>query len=70
MGEGEQMMLGTILESAQAGETGGYLRMRRRYDDQAEESSGSESPSGWNDLIGWIEEQGEDDTQGFGLRKT
>jgi hypothetical protein len=32
-------------------------------------SSGtSESSSGWNDLIGWIEEQDEDDTQGFRIR--
>jgi len=27
-----------------------------------------ESSSGWNDLIGWIEEQREEDTQGFGFR--
>ena len=30
-----------------------------------EGSSGSESSSGWNDLVGRIEEQGEEDTQGF-----
>ena len=69
--ESGRAMLGTILEGAQQGETGGYLRARRRYDDAtAEESTGSESSSsGWNDLIGWIEEQGEDDAQGFGVRK-
>ena len=64
--EPEQAMLGTILEAAQGGETGGYLKIRRRYGD-AEQEGGSEqeSSSGWNDLIGWIEEQGEEDTQGF-----
>lgn len=51
-------MLGTILEGAQAGETGGYERRSPRY----------EGPEGWNDLIGWIEEQGEEDTQGFRVR--
>ena len=54
--ESGQAMLGTILEGAQQGETGGYGGRRYpRY----------EGPEGWNDLIGWIEEQGEDDTQGF-----
>jgi hypothetical protein len=60
-----QEMLSTILESAQGGETGGYQRIRRRYDDATEGGSEQESSSGWNDLIGWIEEQGEEDTQGF-----
>ena len=41
----------TILDSAQ-GETGGYARRR------GDEAS-------WNDLIGWVEEQDEEDTQGF-----
>ena len=68
LGEGERAMLGTILEGAQAGETGGYRMRHTRYDDQKEDSTGSESSSGWNDLIGWIEEQGEDDTQGFAVR--
>jgi hypothetical protein len=45
-------MLATILGSAQGGDTGGYLR--------AEQES-----SVWNDLVGWIEEQGGEDTQGF-----
>ena len=53
--EGEQAMMDTILESAQGGETGGYRRARR--------GEGSEEP--WNDLIGWVEEQDEEDTQGF-----
>jgi hypothetical protein len=45
-------MLAIILGSAQGGDTGGYLR--------AEQES-----SVWNDLVGWIEEQGGEDTQGF-----
>jgi hypothetical protein len=49
--EGEQAMMDTILDSAQ-GETGGYARRR------GDEAS-------WNDLIGWVEEQDEEDTQGF-----
>jgi len=52
-----QAMLATILEGAMAGETGGYGLRSPRY----------EGPS-WNDLIGWIEEQGEDDTQGFAFK--
>jgi len=66
--ESGQAMLGTILEGAQQGETGGYGIRRWFREDPAEESSGSESSSGWNDLIGWIEEQGEDDTQGFAVK--
>ncbi len=66
--ESGRAMLGTILESAQGGEAAGYRYRLSRYDDQTEDSSGSESSSGWNDLIGWIEEQGEEDTQGFGMR--
>ena len=61
-------MLGTILEGAQTGDTGGYLLKAKRYEDPTEDSSGSESSSGWNDLIGWIEDQGEEDTQGFSFR--
>ena len=53
--EGEQAMMDTILESAQGGETGGYGRRGR--------AEGSEES--WNDLIGWVEEQDEEDTQGF-----
>ena len=67
--ESGQAMLGTILEGAQSGDTGGYAFKARRYEDPAaEDSSGSESSSGWNDLIGWIEEQGEEDTQGFAVK--
>ena len=65
--DGGQEMLSTILESAQGGETGGYQRIRRRYD-ATEGGSQQESSSGWNDLIGWIEEQDEEDTQGFKTR--
>ncbi len=67
--ESGQAMLGTILEGAQQGETGGYKsRVNFRYEDPTQESAGSESSSGWNDLIGWIEEQGDEDTQGFAVR--
>jgi hypothetical protein len=62
-----QAMLGTILEGAVAGETGGY-RFRYGFHDETSQEGGAESSSGWNDLIGWIEEQGEDDTQGFRFR--
>ncbi len=68
--ESGQAMLGTILDGAVAGETGGYrLRFGFRYEDpQERDTEQPESSSGWNDLIGWIEEQGEDDTQGFIMR--
>ena len=56
LGESEQAMLDTIVDSAQ-GETGGYAR-RRSGDD-----------AGLNDLVGWIEEQGEEETQGFVARR-
>jgi len=52
-----QAMLGTIMDSAQGGETGGYKKPWRR--------SGEESEQAWNDLVGWIEEQDGEDTQGF-----
>lgn len=55
LNEAEQAMLGTILESAQGGETGGYSRAK----------STEQESSAWNDLTGWIEDQGEEDTQGF-----
>ena len=69
LGEGERAMMEAVLEYAQGGETGGYRYRWSRYEDATDEASGSESSSGWNDLIGWIEEQGEDDTQGFWGRK-
>jgi hypothetical protein len=53
LSESEQAMLGTIVQSAQGEETGGYA-LRVRWD--------------WNDLAGWIENQGEEDTQGFVVR--
>ena len=56
LGESEQAMMDAVLDSAQGGETGGYGRRAR---------SGEGSEESWNDLIGWIEEQGEEDTQGF-----
>ncbi len=62
-------MLEVVLEGAVAGETGGYRKMRR-YEDASEGSAEQESSSGWNDLVGWIEEQGDEDTQGFMIRKT
>ena len=55
LSESEQAMLDTVLDSAQ-GETGGF-RTRRRSGDEAS----------WNDLVGWIEDQGDEDTQGFRL---
>jgi len=62
----------SILEGAQAKDTGGYnLRVKFRYGDPEVGGSEPESSSGWNDLIliGWIEEQGEGDTQGFAFRR-
>jgi hypothetical protein len=43
------------LHSAQ-GEMGGYRQLPR-----GDEAS-------WNDMVGWIEEQGEEETQGFARR--
>ncbi len=54
--ENEQGMMDSVLDSAQGGETAGYKRIMR---------SGEGSEESWNDLVGWIEEQGDDDTQGF-----
>jgi hypothetical protein len=67
--ESGRAMLDTILEGVQTGDTGGYAVKKARYEDPTADNSGSEPSSGWNDLIGWIEEQGEDDTQGFLRRK-
>ncbi len=69
--ESEQAMLGTILEEAQAGDSGGYGFKFRRYGDPDEQEGSDterEGGLGWNDLVGWIEEQGDEDTQGFSLR--
>jgi hypothetical protein len=56
--EGEQAMLETIVQSAQGQDTGGYV-VRRTFSSQG---------GGWEDLVGWIETQGEEDTQGFVIR--
>lgn len=70
LGESEQAMLGTVLEAAQAGETTGYAGRRIFRYGAPEEGGGSQAETeGWNDLMGWIEEQGEDDTQGFRFRR-
>ena len=63
--EGERAMMATILEGAQTGDTGGYALKAKRYEDPTEGEAGSESSSGWNNLVGWIEEQDGEDTQGF-----
>jgi len=76
LSESEQAMLETVLESAQGAETGGYaMRVRWRYgepDEQQEQRSDTEREGGrgWNDLVGWIEGQGEEDTQGFAIKRT
>ena len=69
--ESEQAMLVTILEEAQAGDTGSYAFRFRRYGDPDEQEGSDterEGGRGWNDLVGWIEEQGDEDTQGFAAR--
>jgi len=58
LSEEERTMMDAVLDSAQ-GETGGYRTRRRSGDDQQP----------WQDLVGWIEEQGEEDTQGFRIRR-
>jgi hypothetical protein len=62
LSDSEQAMLGTILEGAQVSETGGYAFKVGRYGGGSEDSS-QEQP--WNDLVGWVEERGEEGTQGF-----
>ncbi len=62
LGESEQAMLGTILDGAVAGESGGYL-VKARFADQG-------GPKPWEDLVGWMESQGGEDTQGFVARRT
>ena len=52
-----QAMLGTILDGAVDAESGGYA-LRVKLADQG-------GPKPWEDLIGWIEDQGEGETQGF-----
>ncbi len=65
----EQAMMSAILESAQAGETGGYgARFNGRYVGREEQQDAPQQEAPWNDLVGWIEEQGGEDTQGFAIR--
>ena len=70
--EAERAMLETVLESAQ-GDTSGYPYRFRRYGEpeQGQEErpdAQREGGRGWDDLVGWIEERGEDDAQGFRWR--
>jgi hypothetical protein len=51
-------MLETIVQSAQSQDTGGYF-VKRGFSIQG---------GGREDLVGWIEEQGGEDTQGFKTR--
>ncbi len=60
LGESEQSMLEAIVQSAQGEQTGGYA-IKRGFSSQG---------SGWEDLVGWIEDQGEEDTQGFSFRRS
>lgn len=63
--ESEQAMLGAILGSAQGADTTAY-GFRNAYADWGREGDQEQDrQQGWNDLVGWIEEQGEEDTQGF-----
>jgi hypothetical protein len=57
--ESERAMLETIVQSAQSQDTGAY-GFRARFSSQG---------GGWEDLVGWIENQGEEDTQGFAIRR-
>jgi hypothetical protein len=53
-------MLGTILDSAVDAESGGYgMRIRLA-------AQGGSKP--WEDLVGWMESQGEGETQGFAAK--
>jgi hypothetical protein len=63
LAESEQAMLDTVFESAQ-GDTSGYPEQEHEERPDVQREGGR----GWNDLLGWIEEQGED-TQGFAYRK-
>jgi hypothetical protein len=58
LGESEQAMLETIVQSAQSQDTGAY-GLRVKFSSQG---------GGWEDLVGWMESQGEEDTQGFIIR--
>ena len=56
----EQAMLGTILDGAVDAESGGYATKVRFA------TQGGHKP--WEDLVGWIENQGEGETQGFAVK--
>jgi hypothetical protein len=58
LGESEQAMLQTIVHSAQSQDTGAYA-VRKTFSSQ---------DGGWEDLVGWMESQGEGETQGFAIR--
>ena len=58
LGESEQAMLETIVQSAQSQDTGGYT-LKRGFSIQG---------GGWEDLVGWIEQGSDEDTQGFFVR--
>jgi hypothetical protein len=58
LGQSEQAMLETVLESAQSQDTGAYT-LKRGFSSQ---------DGGWEDLVGWMESQGGEDTQGFLIR--
>ncbi len=58
LGESEQAMLETIVQSAQSQDTGGYT-LKRGFSSQG---------GGWEDLVGWIEQGSGEDTQGFFVR--
>jgi hypothetical protein len=51
-------MLETIVQSAQSQDTGAYV-VRRGFSIQG---------GGWEDLVGWIEQGSDEDTQGFAAR--
>ena len=70
-----QAMLGTILASAQQGaDATAYGRALPPYagsgpeGDQEQDQQQQQQQQVWNDLVGWIESQGGEDTQGFGVR--
>ena len=60
LGESEQAMLESVLESAQSQDTGAYS-LRVRFSSQG---------GGWEDLVGWIEQGSDEDTQGFSIKRT
>jgi hypothetical protein len=55
-----QAMLETIVQSAQSQDTGAYF-LKRGFSSQG---------GSWEDLVGWMESQGQEDTQGFSIRRS